>query len=452
MLFFLAFAAGSAAYSGFNNLPPSKKATCPSPLFSAATLTPHDTGLAPTHLDVAAKPRASPKPKGPFELGTGESVPDPMGLWATKGPDGPRPPSVFKLNQGRAIDTIRRDYPRLLTEKPDLSIFTQKVELHDSMGKRIVGIKRYERLFDTMRFVRSTMMQDAEISYRLVVVDDLIRVRWNAKLWMRDPALGLTTLVNGEPALAHLDGVSVYHLDADGKIDRHTLEKLQLRGQGEPLANAVPIGFAWPNAAPELAMPSPFFQPLDRSFDALPEGLARLLRSTADALGGDATSSSTDATTDTAAGSKGVAGGAFQSQRRASSASKRAPPPRASAANAGETPMQRAAREREEDAEKERRLQELRTAKAEEPDALSKLLGVSMPQQCETSFDCEEPEVCCDLLFARVCCAGGMLIPSVSPEQSLQRQRQAIPIPVERDGPFVPPGAGNLPPRGNDPF
>ena len=75
----------------------------------------------------------------------------------------------------------------------------------DSNGKRIVGIKRYERLFDTMRFVRSTMMQDAEISYRLVVVDDRIRVRWNAKLWMRDPALGLTTLVNGEPALAHLD-------------------------------------------------------------------------------------------------------------------------------------------------------------------------------------------------------------------------------------------------------
>ena len=50
--------------------------------------------------------------------------------------------------------------------------------------------------------------------------------------------------------------------------------------------------------------------------------------------------------------------------------------------------------------------------------------------------------VCCDLLMAKVCCSGGMMVPRASPEMELQRR--AIPIPVEKDSPFPPgfPGPG----------
>jgi len=51
--------------------------------------------------------------------------------------------------------------------------------------------------------------------------------------------------------------------------------------------------------------------------------------------------------------------------------------------------------------------------------------------------------VCCDLLFGSVCCTGGMMIPTVEGKAALQRQ--AIPIPVERDdgtGPGSPPFPG----------
>ena len=71
---------------------------------------------------------------------------------------------------------------------------------------------------------------------------------------------------------------------------------------------------------------------------------------------------------------------------------------------------------------------------------------MTMPQQCETSYDCERPDVCCDLLFGSVCCNGGLMIPSKEGGVP-QMQRQAIPIPVERDDPNVP----NLPRGGPQP-
>ena len=106
-----------------------------------------------------------------------------------------------------------------------------------------------------------------------------------------------------------------------------------------------------------------------------------------------------------------------------------------------ETPMERAARERAEDAAKRARIEALRTPKMER----RTMFGLDAPQACESSFDCEQPLVCCDLLFTSVCCAGGMMIPRVDPAV----QYQAIPIPVERDRPGTqPPAPGPQPPTG----
>merc|ERR1712100_834390 len=93
---------------------------------------------------------------------------------------------------------------------------------------------------------------------------------------------------------------------------------------------------------------------------------------------------------------------------------------------AHETPLQRAAREQEEMAQEAKRLQKLRTPKEQQTVGW---FGVSQPQACETSYDCDRPMVCCDLLFTAVCCNGGMMIPTTDPIM----QPQAIPIPVERD-------------------
>jgi len=436
----------SAAYAGIMATP-LKATTSPATsaaLFSAASLTLSSTfeteenqpEAMPTRLEVAAPPRALPK------LKNDDSSPDPVDpisdLWTPKAPKGPKGPSVFKLNQGRAIDILRHDYPRLLTNKPDLTIFTENVELHDPSGKRLSGKSQYDKVFDMLRFLRRTTMQDAEVTYRVVVQDERIRVRWSCKLWMRDPALGLTAVPgSGKPALVHLDGVSNYDLDTDGKIKKHTLEDIVMRGKED--MPAVNLGFAWPTprlATPEMAIP--FFRQLDDSLSMSALFMGLNTKPQQQQQQQQPASDGSEA--------------AKRLSRRLPYIGRRHRSGPAPQMLAGESPLERAARERADDAEKARRLAELRA-----PEATSKKGGGffsamkgTLPQQCETSYDCERPEVCCDLLFGSVCCSGGLMIPTTDPKVSLQRQ--AIPIPIDNDGPAAPggippPGAGGAPPR-----
>ena len=68
-------------------------------------------------------------------------------------------PSEYELNRGHVIDTLRRDYPYLLTRVPDFAIFNEDIELHDPSGKRLSGLRQYKKVFDMLRFLRRTTMQ-----------------------------------------------------------------------------------------------------------------------------------------------------------------------------------------------------------------------------------------------------------------------------------------------------
>ena len=130
-------------------------------------------------------------------------------------------------------------------------------------------------------------------------------------------------------------------------------------------------------------------------------------------------------------------------------AKRRAPPPQASEggdaedASSRETPMQRAARERLEMANEAERLRALRTPK-EERKGFGFGFSLGGPQACETSYDCERPMVCCDLIFTSVCCNAGMMV-GMPKQPSVQGA--LIPIPVERDNndPTQPRGRGGDP-------
>merc|ERR1719440_333310 len=234
----LLFAPSVAAYAA-----PFSPASRGFPL-SADALSTHASGLLPdaaqcpapavdlpSRLDISAPPRALPK-RGSSGDDEKKRV-DPLGLWTPPvAPGGPKGPNVYQLNKGRAIDMLRNDYPKVFLQKPDLSIFRKDMELHDPTGKRLKGVEKYEKVFDMLRFLRRTTMQDAQMTYRLVVVDGRIRVRWTAKVWLRDPALGLTKMANGDPIIVHLDGVSNYDLDDEGKVHTHVMENIIMRGNG----------------------------------------------------------------------------------------------------------------------------------------------------------------------------------------------------------------------------
>lgn len=194
---------------------------------------------------------------------TGRSVRAPSGsstpselLWPLPAVNKPRSPSEFELNQGRAIDTLRYDYPRLFDANPDLSLFRDDVIMRMPAGERLLGRapqvlrgkRQYEKVFAALRFARRTGMQDAEVTYRLTIHGAVIRMRWSAKLHLRDPALGLQRL-------DIVDGVSVYELDDAGLIRSHTLTNIVLHGNSQPaFASAwTLLGLVPPEGVGEIA-------------------------------------------------------------------------------------------------------------------------------------------------------------------------------------------------------
>jgi hypothetical protein len=65
---------------------------------------------------------------------------------------------------------------------------------------------------------------------------------------------------------------------------------------------------------------------------------------------------------------------------------------------------------------------------------------IDVPTQCEDSWDCDSPMVCCDFAFFKVCCNQGMGSPVQEPRLI------PIPIPVEEEYPRYPP---QYPPYGD---
>jgi hypothetical protein len=193
-----------------------------------------------------------------------------------KGPSGP---SEYDLNRGRAVDVLRADYPEVFTRAPDLSIFTDSVEFHAMGEKRLTGIKQYERVFNALRFLRRTTMKNADMTYRVTLQGEQIKVRFSSKLKMRDPITGLTA-GKGEADL-YIDGVSYYDLDANGKIYKHTLDDVEMLG-GDPPVRVSQLVFALPGGGGAGIQLIPNFAP-GRAFlrvleAATPAGLGALFR------------------------------------------------------------------------------------------------------------------------------------------------------------------------------
>jgi hypothetical protein len=76
-------------------------------------------------------------------------------------------------------------------------------------------------------------------------------------------------------------------------------------------------------------------------------------------------------------------------------------------------------------------------AKDENPGFFKKLFGEVMQDTCDSNYDCERPEVCCDFGFKKVCCSSGMFVTD-GPPRSKQGQLAEIPV-IQNPGPKYPP-------------
>ena len=348
-----------------------------------------------------------------------------------------RAPTEFQLNLGQLVDSLRTDYPLLFVEPQDLSLFDEAVELHGPSGQRLIGIGQYTAVLDLLRFSRRVAMDNAELTHRITIDGRSVRVRWSAKLWIKDPTLGLTSF-HQEPVLVNVDGVSRYDLDGKGHVHLHALENIVMSGPDKKLLDFPNLELMWrlPALVPAPAGGGPGWAMPVPAHGAVAHG---------------AVASAVAATTQRIAAARSTAG------RTAAPSMSISIDETYEGRKAGESPVDRAARERQEDADEAARLTALRTP----PPSLEKksggfglpdfLTSMKTPDSCETNYDCERPMVCCDLVVARVCCSSGM---GLGPQQKgeMELQGQLIPIPIEKGeaGPYR--GGAGSPPQGNQPW
>ena len=373
---------------------------------------------------------AKPTPKATGDTSVAAAKFPPLQIKAAYGIE-----NEYQLNLGKSIDSLRRDYPRMLRAPPDFSIFTDNILLKGAASKhRLEGIEAYTRVFDALRFIRNTTMVHDEVGARIVVSDGKIRVRWNAKLTMTAPFAALPGLARDEEGrpIVYVDGVSVYDVNSKGYLSKHQLENIVVTPP--ELQGAVDLALFWPGrfnpripvpaVAPFLHHPSSLEMAISGGKVAVPG--AHVAVSVASRLDQSAHVH--------AAGPPG---------RKV--AQQRSPVP---VAMERESPMERAARERAEDAEAAQRLRELRAP----PPSLGASEGASSflssflqpPQACESNYDCEQPLVCCDLIVASVCCSSGMMIGPPPRNAGLQGQPIPIPVPVDDGLPTGARGGGSM--------
>merc|ERR1712232_791698 len=92
----------------------------------------------------------------------------------------------YHLNLGKAMDTLRKDYPEILRRKPDYSIFHENIKVTDPSGVQTIGLSNYK---SSIRFLQSLIgilynMDRSRIQSRMIYdsTRSSIRVSWNVFL------------------------------------------------------------------------------------------------------------------------------------------------------------------------------------------------------------------------------------------------------------------------------
>jgi Uncharacterized conserved protein (DUF2358) len=140
-------------------------------------------------------------------------------------PTTPTNNNEHELRIGKALDTLRADYQTILTANPDFSLYDESIEVVDPSGVKLHGLRNYKAAFHFIHAIIRVVYCPAqsELSYRMCYdkARSNIRISWNAKIVPRSVMFGTGT--------QHIDGISVYEMNADtGRITQHRIERLLL--------------------------------------------------------------------------------------------------------------------------------------------------------------------------------------------------------------------------------
>jgi hypothetical protein len=371
----------------------------------------------------------------------------------------------FKMAVGRAIDTLRKDYPEILTSCPDFSIYHEKLVVVDPSGVTLHGVRNYKTSFRFMHALVNFFYcpADSGLTFRLMydTMRKSIRVSWNAVLVPRK-------IYGGERNLLHVDGISVYDIDREsGLVTKHHIEHLLLNGEPQmpvegvfsaireqAVSDGIPVYTALNPPGSDIGLvPMPAVEGSSNLFTVeFRSGMGTLKNLLSPVTTGSGTGSSTSlfSVSETSNGAAAGAGtdGDFDeaafNQKNVSRKKFGLPP--LSIAEFKELQAQIRKMEAEQQAKAASlaaAATELAERKKSKKNALSSLFGSILEDTCESNFDCERPEICCDFGFKKMCCSSGMKVfdGAMAPGQ---RMLLRVPASSGSDGEFPQGGPGGM--------
>jgi len=146
--------------------------------------------------------------------------------------NGNGPPDDYYVNFGKAIETIKEDFPQLFVRDFDYSIFRDDLVFRDPVNT-FQGIRFYKYMLLSLRwhgriFFKRTFVRIHNLWPR---PEGTIRVRWSIHAVPRIPW----------EAESIFDGVSEYKLDRHGKVYEHAVDNMIFR---DPPVFRLPVLFA----------------------------------------------------------------------------------------------------------------------------------------------------------------------------------------------------------------
>jgi hypothetical protein len=405
----------------------------------------------------------------------------------------------FEMSVGHAMDVLRQDYPHILNDKPgkpslrnrvhlldvldafgesvkltksflfllwippqDFSIYDANLELIDPSGVQLHGLKNYKTSFQLLHAVVAIFYcpERSGLTFRMCYdkARQNIRIHWNAQVIPK-------AIFGGYKTTLHVDGISVYEISRNsGNITQHRIERLlindasvtpeqgifaALRGHAVksdvdsiPVFNTdMPVVLAtadpqwtrnsfWENRVLEFHN----FYPLSRSllFSSEEEGDRKRIMQKKKADSSELSAmdaSSMESSTD---------GEALEKKNLARK-------------NFGLDPLtpeeftdlQEKVRELDNQQQQRAAVSAAEMAskkKKEEGGFFKKLMAGVLEDTCDSNYDCESPEVCCDFGFKKMCCSSGMRVID-GPPRPRSRFGDLAEIPVYGPPPNYPPSS-----------
>jgi hypothetical protein len=315
------------------------------------------------------------------------------------------------------------------------------LELIDPSGVHLAGVKNYKAAFSLLHAVVGIFYcPDRSLLKHRMCFDKArqnIRIHWNAEVIPKQ-------IFGGQKSTLYVDGISVYEISrVSGNITQHRIERLvindtpivpekgifaALRGYAKKSnVDGIPVFNTGLEAAQEnQVMSFRNFHPLSTSVLFSTDHDKSSASALAAASPGSSGSNSNDPAT-----------AALEKKNEARKKFGLAPLTPEEFAELQEQVRQLDAKQEQRSAVAAAAAAEMAAKKKkEEGGFFKKIFGNALEDTCDSNYDCQRPEVCCDFGFKKMCCTSGMRV--LDGPQSRQGQLAEIPV-IASPGPNYPP-------------